>query len=470
MLTTSAAPRLFVTGLDGLPPRPVRDDLTANFGPGLHYGWHPDGNSVSVWGRHRVDGWTFITASLTDGPTVVSQRPADVDRRIKEMGVTLRRFVWDRSGRYLYFEGRANGVQNLWRVEVDAGTMAWVKGPARLTLGSGEDADLALSPDGQSVAFASRKATTRIWSFPLHPGSGPLAGPGVALTSGGINERGPDVAFDGKLLFHANLGSQNELREVSLTDGRERLLLRGEAGATRTRARWSPDGRHVAYDVTLPARDGVAPTAVAVLSTEDKTERLITTPGALDWGTFGWSPDGQSIVGSCRLQAGQPRAACLLPISGAPRAERDVHVIASSPDANLFHEQFSPDGRQLLFMAVPRLEGGRSTINVMPADGGAWTAITDGRWSDDKPRWAPDGRTIYFLSNRDGFLNVWARRFDPSQGTPIGDSFRVTSFDTPKQMLLAENLNALEIAIMSDRVVLPVTEATSEIWVLDRIR
>ena len=39
----------------------------------------------------------------------------------------------------------------------------------------------------------------------------------------------------------------------------------------------------------------------------------------------------------------------------------------------------------------------------MPAQGGPWTPITDGvTGSDDKPRWAPDGPTIYFISNRDG--------------------------------------------------------------------
>jgi len=41
-----------------------------------------------------------------------------------------------------------------------------------------------------------------------------------------------------------------------------------------------------------------------------------------------------------------------------------------------------------------------SIIYVVPQSGGEWTQITEGKYFDDKPRWSPDGRTLYFLSNR----------------------------------------------------------------------
>jgi len=34
------------------------------------------------------------------------------------------------------------------------------------------------------------------------------------------------------------------------------------------------------------------------------------------------------------------------------------------------------------------------------------TQYSDGKYWEDKPRWSPDGRTIYFVSNRTGFYNV----------------------------------------------------------------
>ena len=65
---------------------------------------------------------------------------------------------------------------------------------------------------------------------------------------------------------------------------------------------------------------------------------------------------------------------------------------------------------------------------VMPRAGGEWVAVTDGESYDDKPRWPPDGRALYFLSARDGSLNLWGRRFDPETGTVVGAPYRVTSF------------------------------------------
>ena len=54
-----------------------------------------------------------------------------------------------------------------------------------------------------------------------------------------------------------------------------------------------------------------------------------------------------------------------------------------------------------------------STLHVVAAGGGKWIPVADGAWFDDKPRWGPDGRMIYFVSNRSGVPNLWCRRFDP---------------------------------------------------------
>ena len=42
-------PTIYVVGLDGKPPRPVRPDVLGQF-RSLHAAWHPDGRRVSIWG------------------------------------------------------------------------------------------------------------------------------------------------------------------------------------------------------------------------------------------------------------------------------------------------------------------------------------------------------------------------------------------------------------------------------------
>ena len=111
---------------------------------------------------------------------------------------------------------------------------------------------------------------------------------------------------------------------------------------------------------------------------------------------------------------------------------------------------------------------GISTIYVARTSGGSWAAITDGRFWEDKPRWAPDGRTVYFTSARAGFINIRARRFDPDLGTPVGDPFKVTDFVTPSRMLLPRMMQ-LHIALVQKHLILPLTDVSASIWVLDNV-
>ena len=94
--------------------------------------------------------------------------------------VTLGRFVWSRSAKYLYFEGETDHLRNLWRVEIDERSSSWIGVPEALTTTSaGQDRDVVLSRDGRHLAFVSRTDQTRLWSFPLAR-TGVVAGEGQA--------------------------------------------------------------------------------------------------------------------------------------------------------------------------------------------------------------------------------------------------------------------------------------------------
>jgi hypothetical protein len=97
------------------------------------------------------------------------------------------------------------------------------------------------------------------------------------------------------------------------------------------------------------------------------------------------------------------------------------------------------------------------------------TAITDGHAFEDKAHWGPDGRTLYFVSNRGAFLNVWGRRMDPDSGQPVGPLFQVTRFDGLRQAF-APDLRSVDVAVTADRLFVPVTETSSQIWILDHVK
>ena len=114
---------------------------------------------------------------------------------------------------------------------------------------------------------------------------------------------------------------------------------------------------------------------------------------------------------------------------------RRAKLVSSRPGYSAFNARYSPDENWICFYRHQNDDAGDGAIFVVPATGGEWVRITEGGDFNDKPRWSPDGRTIYFISNRTGFFNVWGRRFDPASGQPIGEVFRVTNFESPGRMI-----------------------------------
>src|SRR5262249_50245391 len=79
--------------------------------------------------------------------------------------------------------------------------------------------------------------------------------------------------------------------------------------------------------------------------------------------------------------------------------------------------QVSPDGRGVAYTAteVEMPSGARNAeIWVVPVTGGEPRRITNDPKSDSRPRWSPDGKTLGFLSSRDGASQVYAA---PPDGT-----------------------------------------------------
>jgi Tol biopolymer transport system component/DNA-binding winged helix-turn-helix (wHTH) protein len=456
-------PIFYVVGLDGKPPRPVRPDVLGRFSA-LHAAWHPDGRRLSIWGTIRNGDVSFLTVPLDAGGATTTKMSPHVLQDLAS--VTAGRFVWAPSRRYIYFEGRAGDTQNVWRVTLDPMTENWVDGPERLTTGAGQETKVAISPDGTRLVFTATSSRTRLWAFPLGPASGRITGQPDPISHGSTGEVDFDASADGtEVAYRTVRAGRDELWERSTVNGQQRLVLSSTSWRF-TKPRWSPDGAKLAYS-RVSTRDNSL--AVAVLNTDGSGDRLLTRPDHVEMGVSDWSRDGRAILGPCRFSQSEHYSTCLVAVSSANEAgDPSVRVIASDPRRNLHNQRFSPDQRWITFLAHDLLSASTSTVYVMPTAGGAWRAITEGTWFDDKPRWGPDGRVLYFVSNRSGVANVWGRGFDTSTGTPIGEPFPVTSFRSAQFQLTPQTVR-MDIAVTATHLLLPMSESRSEIWMLDHV-
>jgi Tol biopolymer transport system component len=317
-----------------------------------------------------------------------------------------------------------------------------------------------------ATGFSSRRprAGRDCGRFHSDSSTGRLVGEPHPITSGSTGEVDFDAQADGsKVAYRAVRAGRNELWERSVDGGRERLLL-SSPDWKLVKPRWSPDGAKLAF---LRCGTEGGPPVLALLNTDGSGERALTKPEELEMLASDWSNSGESILGSCRFGPSDRYSTCVLPVSGNASPGR-VRVIASDPKRNLFNQRFSPDQRWITFLAHDLRYNSTSTVYVIPAAGGAWRAMTDGAAFDDKPRWGPDGRVLYCVSNRDGVKNVWGRRFDNTNGTTIGEPFPVTSFRSP-QFLISPQAVQMDIAVTATHLLVPMSESRGDVWMLDHV-
>jgi Tol biopolymer transport system component len=448
-------PPVYLVGLDGSPPRRILEHVLSKFTSVGRISWHPDGQRVSF-----PAGGGFWTVSLAGGGAVRAEVSETVSRTLKEADVGLITHRWGPRGDALYFEGASKNVVNLWRIAVDPKTLRWISGPERLTTGLGIDSEVAPSPDGRKLAFVTRADTTRLWSLPFDAKARRVMGIGQPLTSPAVEVLGFDLSADSRwLVFVVRRPGRDpqELWSRSLETGRETML--GDA-LQYFAPRLSRDGSLVAYRLIRQMDRPVR--ILAWMALAGGTEHVL--PEGI-YNSYDWSADGTWILHNCPPPE---KGAALCSSPRDARTTSDTRTIAADPEYSLWQGRFSPDGRWVLFNAQSRKNPSVSILGVVPSSGGKWRALTDSRLWADKARWAPDGRTIYFISNRNSaFFDVWGLSFDPDNGQPIGEEFRVTRHDIAG--LRTGAFSGSELAVSATRLVVPIDESKGSVWLLDNI-
>lgn len=161
----------------------------------------------------------------------------------------------------------------------------------------------------------------------------------------------------------------------------------------------SPDGRYAIISRAVRVRDGYMRNDL--FRVDLKRNRIRRLTRGLRASEPAMSPDGRSI-------------AYIRPNNG----RFDLHLydlktkqdqrIAKADDWTTFGQPaWSPDG-QTLYASMSEVAGGRH-LYAFDAQSHARTRLTAGNSIDNSPRVSPDGRWLFYSSDRDGNYNIYAR-------------------------------------------------------------
>jgi serine/threonine-protein kinase len=260
----------------------------------------------------------------------------------------------------------------------------------------------------------------------------------------------PAISPDGKTMAYAAGTSLHVRLFLRPVDGGPAVPLTRDSVSDQQEPQWSPSGNSLLFlaggDVDTVAAGlggGIAATII-----KGGTESARPT-GRTGVNTAAWSPDGKRIVfvrGDSVLiytiASGEARAIAVgYPFKECAWSPRGDHIACTTP-------------RDFAVATAKMGNTGPSTMFVIAATGDAPVAVSDSSALNTSPAWSPDGRRLYFVSNRDHQRDIYYVGIG-SNGRAIGETHRLTTA-----------LNAASLSLSHDgkRLAYSVYTPQANIW------
>jgi len=232
-------------------------------------------------------------------------------------------------------------------------------------------------------------------------------------------ESAPTLSPDGKNVVYVSDAAGSLGLYLLRVGGRNPVALTAESPTDNWQPAFSPDGERIAF---RSERDGGG---IFLMGSTGESVRRLTDFGFNPT----WSPDGREIAlaaGSFLFasdRAGVARG--LWAVEVATGRKRSV-----LKERDSMQPSWSPHGTRIAYWGL-RGNSGQRDLWTVAANGseaaGEGIAVTNDAALDWSPVWSPDGKFLYFSSNRGGTMNLWRIAIDEASGRVLGEPEPMTT-------------------------------------------
>ena len=441
------ASNLFIIPVMGGPPK----RLAEKFAVAHHPAFTADGKYVVFLGTKELGppNYDWWLAPIDGGVPIDTQALA----KLREQRFIIGPYpfaVW--GDRFIFSGGRGDTV-NLWMARFST---SWklVGSPEQITSGAVQELEPSISAAGKLV-FTTVRSNTDVWQLPVQSNTGIVAGEPQQLTRNPLEDYYPHVSADGKRIAFVSQrgGSTDDVWLLDTHTMRQTQLL-----ATPARE-MNP---HIAADGTSIAYGAIQ---------NNKREIYI-------WREGGLGPE--KLCDDCGLLRDvSPTMDKLLLQVGPPQHVEEIDVktkllrpLISHPKYPVYGPQGSPDGKWVAFQVIERPTARVLYIAPYSSNGPipmeSWIRVSDGINMDRNQYWSPDGKLLYFLSERDSFRCIWAQKLDMDFKRPMGAPFPVFhSHNAVRNLMNIDGPAQVGLSIGGGRLVFAMGEITGNLWATD---
>ena len=242
--------------------------------------------------------------------------------------------------------------------------------------------------------------------------SSPVQATFSKLTTLSGPERHPSISPDGKTFVYVTGSTGNQDIYSQRVGGSNSLNLTKDSNVDDYAPSYSPDGEQIVF---RSERNGGG---IYLMGATGESVRRLT-----DFGYDpSWSADGKEIVFATEgiISAyGRDSVSQLWSVRIADGEKRMLFKgDAVQPNA-------SPQNTRIAYWAIN--ESSQRDIWTISMSGGDAIAVTNDAAVDFNPAWSPDGKYLYYSSDRGGSMNIWRVPIDERSGKVQGEHQPVTT-------------------------------------------